>query len=224
MTLPQLRSKFDGILSSLNSNPTVNFCSAVESAYEAYVLARVIKEYARVYGGVTNIVHPSSSSFLNQKPGKFRTTRAFKVTYNSGGTFYFATDIEVYGLTTMQAKAPLGVKFEADVVVIHEHHVQEVDQVFRGYPAPQHLDSVYECKFGTFSKGQLRELLGLRRHISMLHGSLYLPSPPDPNALDYRPVRNASPSIGVKMARPKQLDFFDIHTQLLYDLQQIVIN
>lgn len=224
MTLPQLRSKFDGILAGLNSNPTINFCGAVEAAYEAYVLATSIREYARVYSGVSNIVHPSSSSFLNQKPGKFRTARAFKVTFGSGESFYFATDIEVYGLAARHSNAPSGVKFEADVVVIHEKFVGDIDRSFSGYPAPQHLDSVYECKFGSFSKGQLRELLGLRRHISVLQGFYLHASPPDPTALDHRPVRNADPSIAIKMARPMNHSFFDIQTQLLYDLQQIVVS
>jgi hypothetical protein len=222
MTTGQLRTKFDTILGNLNSNPTINFCNAVEAAFEALVLASAISEYARVYGGVRAITHPSSPQFLNQKPGKFRTARAFKVKFNSGQSFYFATDIELYGLAGM--KRPLGIKFEADVVVIDKTHIIDIDRIYRGYPAPQHLHSVYECKFGKYNKGQLRELLGLRRHVSFLRGDHVTPIPPQPNALDQRPIVNADPTIAVKMARPYARAFFDMQTQMLYDLQQIVVN
>lgn len=223
MTLVQLRNKFDSILNGLNGNTTINFCTAVENAYEAYVLVTAIKEYGRIYGGIA-FMHFPSSAFLNQKPGRFQRARAFKVKFHSGPTLFFAADVEIHGLAAKDTHQPIGIKFEADVVVIQEQHVTEVETTFRGYPAPQHLMGVYECKFGSYNKGQLRELLGLRRHVSFLSNNLIPNMHHQPNALHQRAVLNARPMIHVTMARPKNHSFFDLQTQLLFDLHQIVVN
>lgn len=223
MNLLLLRAKFDSILGQLNLHPTVGFCGKVEAAFEALTMAHVMREYARIHNGVININHPRYPHFLNQKPGKFTTFRAFEVTFNGGHEYYFATDVEVWGLKAMETRRPIGIKFEADVVVIRKEYAQEIHKDFNDYPAPHHLDCVCECKFGEYNKGQLRELLGLRRHISYLRGTQSI-SILEPSALYYEQVNNAFPVIPVFMTRPRNLTFFDKETASMYDLKQVVIN
>ena len=219
MDLILLKAKFNSILGRLNSHPTVNFCNKVEAAFEALTMARMMQEYARIHGGVVSIVHPTSSAFLNQKPGTFKRSRAFEVTFTSGDVYYFATDVEVWGLNAREADRPMGIKFEADVVVIRSQYTAEIHKRFSNYPAPQHLDCVCECKFGEYNKGQLRELLGLRRHISILinrdTNTVF-----EPSALFSFRINNASPVVAIFMARPRNLAFFDIASAALYDLRQ----
>lgn len=224
MTLQQLKNKFNRLVRELNNNKKIDmgFSTVVTSGYEALVLAEVMKEYRRVYGRVKRVDPPAKGVFLNQKGGFFRTDRAFEVTFLSGEAFFFAADIEIYGLQCTIDNKPHGVKFEADIIVIPTEKVAEVLSAFRGYPAPQHLHAVYECKFGKYDKGQLRELLGLRRHLSRLIDGDVAPRH-DPNALHEFVCKNAKPSIPIKMVRPKLQKFFDEETANLYDLQQLAI-
>jgi|GEM_PF-2579506 len=225
MTLPQLKTKFNRLVRELNNNKKIDmgFSTIVASGYEALVLAQVMKEYRRVYGRVSKVDAPAQGIFLNQKGGQFRTERAFRVSFQSGAVFFFATDIELFGLKSKIEKRPCGLKFEADVVVISEKHIDEVLDLFGGYPGPQHLDAVYECKSGKYDKGQLRELLGLRRHLSMLRENFMSLRPVDAKRLHHFTCLNASPAIPIKMVRPKLEKFFDEETANLYDLQQLAI-
>lgn len=224
MDLTLINAKFNSILSSLNSHPTVNFCTAVESGYEALTLAHVIQEYARILGGVHTMIHPASQRFLNQKNAPFTIERSFKVSFNDGSTFYFATDVEVHGLPALESRSPIGDIFEADIVVIPEKSALDIVQNYYGFPAPQHLHSVYECKFGQYKKSHLRELLGLRRHVSFVRGPIRNGQfSLDPNSLFYRAVINSRPAIAVKMVRPKYLNFFSPDAQHFFDLHQIVV-
>jgi hypothetical protein len=219
MTLTQLKNKFNNLLSNINGSTSVNFSTTVAAGYEALTLASVMQEYKRVYGQILNFTHPASNSFVNQKPGKFRLNRSFKIEFQNGNTFYFATDLEVFGLEAYQQQKPIGVLFEADVVVIPESQASDVINNFNGYPAPQHIDSAYECKFGKYNKGQLRELLGLKRHLSFLGPS----SSTGPTIFSAQ-IINSNPPIPLKMVRPRLQKFFDISTARLYDLEQIIIN
>ena len=108
---------------------------------------------------------------------------------------------------------------KADVVVVPEPLANDVINNFGGYPAPQHIDSAYECKFGSYQKGQLRELLGLKRHLGYLNGSA-AKTP----TLFTTPILNSHPAIALKMVRPRRLKFFDKTTASLYDLEQIIVN
>ncbi|MEQ8909533.1 MAG: hypothetical protein RIC95_10100 [Vicingaceae bacterium] len=219
MTLPQLKNKFNGLLGTLNGSSSTNFATTVAAGYEALALAAVMNEYKRVYGRIRSFAQPTNSRFLNQKPGKFRINRSFKIEFNNGQSFYFAADIEVFGLEAFNKKIPIGILFEADVVVIPENCANDVINNFRGYPAPQHIDSAYECKFGQYNKGQLRELLGLKRHLCYLNG----PPSRKPTLFSLQ-INNSQPEIALKMVRPKRHKFFDRPTSLLFDLEQIVVN
>lgn len=219
MSIAALRSKFDHLLTTINGSTSTNFSTTVETAYEALVLARVMTEYHTVYGTIQSVIYPSHISFLNQKPGKFRVSRSFKIEFTGGHSFYFAADVELLGLNALKAGRPEGVKFETDVVVVPEHAVNDVINLFDGYPAPQHLDSIYECKFGSYNKGQLRELLGLKRHTSFLQSSLHIRP-----TLFSQTVNNSYPAIAIKMARPVVHRFFDRATATFYDLEQIIVN
>jgi hypothetical protein len=226
MTLQALKSKFNKLVRELNNNRRVDmgFSTVVEAGYEALVLAQVMKEYRRIHGPAIRVEPPARGSFLNQKPGQFRTDKAFEITFQKGRSFYFATDIELFGLYCTVDKRPHGMLFEADIVVIPVENIVEVLSTFRGYPAPQHLHAVYECKFGKYNKGQLRELLGLRRHLSALNGNDVATRHPDPTALHEYVCKNAKPSIPIKMVRPRLQKFFDQETANLYDLQQLAIS
>jgi hypothetical protein len=161
---------------------------------------------------------------LNQAPGKFSIDKSFRIDFANGESYYFAADVEVFGLTAMLQNSPQGMLFEVDVVVIPKQRVHDMLNNYRGYPAPQHIDSVYECKFGKYHKGQLRELLGLRRHISYLEGdSIRHAINHVPNHLFYFEILNSSPPIPVKMIRPLRCSFFDLATASLYDMQEVVI-
>jgi len=219
MSLEALKTKFNSLLSNINGSNSINFATTVETGYEALALAAVMTEYNRVYGRINSLTHPTNSKFLNQKPGKFRIDRSFKIEFQSGQTFYFAADIEVFGLEAFNQNRPIGILFEADVVVIPEPLANDVINNFRGYPAPQHIDSAYECKFGSYHKGQLRELLGLKRHLSYLNGNAARTP-----ILFTTPVLNSHPSIALKMVRPRRHKFFDKTTATLYDLEQIIVN
>lgn len=216
--LQQLKNRFNGLLISINGSSSTNFSTTVETGYEALVLAAVMTEYRRVHGTITSLIHPTSSSFLNQKPGRFRIDRSFKMDFANGISFYFAADIEVFGLVALNNSAPMGALFEADIVVIPELKAKDVINNFWGYPAPQHLDSAYECKFGSYHKGQLRELLGLKRHLCFLGGH---PST-KPQLFDI-PNQQSRPDIALKLVRPRIQMFFDNITASLYDLEQIVV-
>ncbi|HLG40487.1 MAG TPA: hypothetical protein VI461_12495 [Chitinophagaceae bacterium] len=222
MTTQSLRKKFNSILGHLNSGSTTNFCNKVEAAFEALTLAHIMQEYSRIHGNANKVSQPTHPHFLNQKPGRFTTERAFEVTFKDGNEFYFATDVEVWGLNAYQANGRRGIKFEADVVVIRTEYAADIDMNFDGYPAPQHLDCLCECKFGKYNKGQLREMLGLRRHVSYLKNN-GATSTQDPAALYQMAVNNTFPVIPLFMARPKSLAFFDNDTAGLYDLKQVVI-
>lgn len=219
MSLASLKAKFNTLLTGINGSVSGNFATTVETGYEALVLAAVMQEYKNAYGPLTRLTHPVSSNFLNQKPGKFRIDRSFRMDFQSGESFYFAADIEVFGLEAFNRSTPVGILFEADVVVIPEPFATDVINNFRGYPAPQHIHSAYECKFGSYHKGQLRELLGLKRHLSYLNGP-----PAATQTLFSRQVLNSHPPIALKMARPRIHKFFDRTTATLYDLEQILIN
>jgi hypothetical protein len=218
MSLQNLKTQFDKLLSNLNASGTLNFASTVEAGFEALTLAEVMNEYKKVYGNILRVTNPASNKFLNQSPGRFRVERSFKIEFSSGLVFYFAADIEVFGLGALREDKPLGILFEADVVVLSEEHIQDILHNFRGFPAPQHIDSAYECKFGQYNKGQLRELLGLRRHLSYLS-----PSNSTATLLFNEWVRHSNPPIALKMVRPRTHIFYDIQTAKLYDLEQIIV-
>jgi hypothetical protein len=209
MTLQASKNKFNKLVRELNNNRRIDvgFSTVVEAGYEALVLAQVMKEYRRVYGPATRVEPPALRTFLNQKPGQFRTDKAFEVTFQKGRSFYFAADIELFGLYCTIDKRPHGMLFEADIVVIPTENLVEVLSTFRGYPAPQHLHAVYECKFGKYNKGQLLELLGLRRHLTALDGRDVAARQPDPAALHEFVCKNAYPSIPIKMVRPRLQKF-----------------
>ncbi len=221
MSLAALKTKFNSLLSNINGSTSTNFATTVETGYEALALAAVMTEYKRVYGRIDRLTHPTNGKFLNQKPGKFRTGRSFKIEFQSGETFYFAADIEVFGLEAFNQNRPIGVLFEADVVVIPEQFANDVINNFRGYPAPQHIHSAYECKFGSYHKGQLRELLGLKRHLCYLNGNATATATA---TLFTTQIVSSSPAIALKMIRPRVHKFFDRTTATLYDLEQIIVN
>jgi len=219
MSLATLRSRFDSLLTAINGTSSSNFSTRVENAYEALVLARVMTEYHAVYGTIRSFSFPIHAGFLNQSPGRFFVERSFKIVFASGQTFYFSADVEIFGLKAYNIGSPVGIKFEADVVVIPETAVTDITNIFNGYPAPQHLDSIYECKFGSFNKGQLRELLGLKRHITFLQRPRHLKP-----RLFSQQIHNSNPPIAVKMARPTVRRFLDGATADFYDLEQIIVN
>lgn len=220
MKLAAIKRKFDRLLGKLSAPGSTKFSSTVESAYEALVLADVMNEYVRVEGPITNIIAPPSGEFLNQAPGRFRKERAYRLDFASGNSCFFAADIELHGLGGLG-----GTLFEADVVVIPVRFADDVIAHFNGYPGPPHISSLYECKFGKYSKGHLRELLGLRRHISVLNAhSTSLSAASDTTALYKMKVINAAPPIPIKLVRPRQLAFFDQRTAALFDLDQLKIS
>jgi len=219
MSLASLKSKFNALLANINGSTTINFATTVETGYEALALARIMQEYKTVYGTISNFTHPTNNKFLNQKPGKFRIDRSFKIDFRSGDSFYFAADIEVFGLEAFNHNNPVGILFEVDIVVIPSVHANEVINTFKGYPAPQHIHSAYECKYGSYNKGQLRELLGLKRHLCYLNNSAITSS-----TLFSTKILKSNPPIVLNMVRPRQQIFFDFATAQLYDLEQIIVN
>lgn len=222
MSLARLKTRFNSILTSINGSSATGFSTSVENAFEALTLVTVMNEYKRVYGNIHTLVHPTNPKFLNQKPGNFWIERSFRIDFVSGHSFYFTADVEVFGLEALNTNSPSGVLFEADVIVIPTDKVNDIINNFNRHPAPQHIDSAFECKYGHFNKSQLRELLGLKRHLSYIngHGRHTAVSTPQ---LFSMPVRNSTPPIALKMARPRRLTFFDLNTARLYDLEQIVV-
>lgn len=219
MTLADIKLKFDGLLGSISAPGSTRFSTTVEKAYEALVLADVMREYVRIEGAINTIAPPAAGEFLNQGPGMFRKERSYRIDFTNGKSFYFAANINVFG-----QNAPHGIKFEADIIVIPAHKTDDVINHFDSYPAPKHLSFVAECKFGQYSKGHLRELLGLRRHLTLLKSSSSsIAAATDLNSLYHRRTLNSDPVIPIKLARPSALDFFDDPTAVLFDLQDIVI-
>ena len=221
MSLTTLKNKFNSLLLALNGSSSTKFSNTVEAGYEALTLVTVMNEYKRIYGPVKNLIHPTNNKFLNQSPGRFRIDRSFKVDFVSGDSFYFAADIEVFGLEAYNQHIPVGVLFEADVVVIPESMENDVINNFNGYPAPQHIHSAFECKFGKYHKSQLRELLGLKRHLCYIGRQKRTPRT---KSLFGTQIVKSRPSIALKMVRPRRLKFLDRPTASLYDLQQIIVN
>ncbi len=214
-SIEQLRERFDGILADIKGNPITEFTKMAEMAYEALICVKTINEYSKVYGPPLKIENPDA--FLNQKPGRFISTKAFKVNF-SEKSFYFATDVECFGLAAFETGKPIGDIFEADVVVINTDHEYEIENTFGGYPAPQHLDAAYECKFGAYHKSQLREMLGFRRHLSYCSNN-HISSKIEPFGLL---TEKCVPKIQMIMFRSKNLPFLQLETADFYDLHQIV--
>lgn len=212
-----IRRKFDTLLRGVKGTPTAEFTKMAEMGFEALVCVNTISEYAKLYGMPIHIDNPAS--FLNQKPGKFRPTKAFRVSFPNE-TLYFATDVECYGLPATQAGTPIGDVFEADVVVIKERHIDEIMNVYKGYPAPHHLEAAYECKFGKYNRSQMRELLGLRRHLSfqIVHKPYRFEDTPFGKETKF-----AEPKVQVIMFRSTSADFLKPETAELYDLHQIIL-
>lgn len=213
-TVDDLKKIFDTLLGNIKGSPLAQFTKTAEIAYEAVICAHTINEYAKVYGAPMSVINPVT--FLNQKGGKFNPLKAFKVQFPNE-TFYFATDVECYGLAAYDAGAPIGDIFEADIVVINEKHEQEIKTKFSGIPAPQHLDAAYECKFGKYEKSQLRELLGFRRHVSYITDQVTFKKFPFSQS-----KLNTAPPLQVILFRPTNETFFTKDSANLYNLQQIV--
>ena len=218
-TLTDLKKEFDSLLANINGSPVLSFTSMAEMAYEAVVCVRAINEYSSIYGPPISVVNPKK--FLNQKPGKFHPTRSFRVQFKSV-TFYFATDVKCHGLAAFNVGQANGDVFEADVVVIEDKYVNEIQSRFHGMPGPQHLNAAYECKFGKYSKGQLRELLGFRRYMSLLTRN-------GPNSTTHpmgHPFRamtsHSAPEVQIILFRPRALNFLTRSAADYYDLSQIV--
>lgn len=212
-----LKNEFDRLLNNVKGGPTAQFTKMAEMAFEAVICAKAINEYAKVYGQPVAVTNPVQ--FLNQKPGKFDPAKSFKVQFPAT-TFYFATDVECYGLAALLAGGPAGDIFEADVVVIHERHVPNILNNYGGLPAPQHLNAAYECKFGAYHKSQLRELLGFRRHLSLLD----MPTTSNHQS-GYpfgRKVPRSNPDVQILLFRPQHLTFLHPDTAGMYDLYQEV--
>jgi hypothetical protein len=222
MSLAIFKEKYNDLLGQLKGAAAdLSFIKTKEKGFEALVFVSVITEYARMKDGVKQIHTPPSRVFLNMGPGKLKLDKAYRIEFNNGETFVFAADVEVFGLVAYKAQQPAGTLFEADIIVVPAQHVKDILYDFRGYPAPQHLHSAFECKHGKYHKGQLRELLGFRRHLSFL-SSPKLPSPR--NFLFGYGVQHSNPPIIVNLVRPRRFKFFDKETANLYDLQQLVIN
>ena len=213
-----IRDKFDKLLKNIKGKPTSEFTKMAEMGFEALVCVKTINEYVKIYGSPVSVVNPKS--FLNQKPGKFNPEKAFKISFNAA-TYYFATDVECYGLPAAKQMRPIGDIFEADVVVINEKFVDEIIDGYNGYPAPQHLEAAYECKFGKYNKSQLRELLGFRRHLSFQ----YVNNPYKYEQTPYdKETTFADPKVQIMMFRSLDTDFLQNETAKLYDLHQIVLD
>lgn len=114
----------------------------------------------------------------------------------------------------------MGDVFEADVVVIDECHIHEIMTTYKGNPAPHHLEAAYECKFGKYNRSQMRELLGLRRHLSFLF--VDKPYIHEDAAFD-KETKFAKPKVQIIMFRSANAVFLKPETADLYDLHQIII-
>jgi len=212
-----IRKKFDALLGKIKGKPTAEFTKMAEMGFEALVCVQTINEYAKIYGMPVSIVNPLT--FLNQKPGKFWPNKAFKVEFSSN-IYYFATDVECYGLPATQAGKALGDVFETDVVVINERHIHEIMTDYNGHPAPHHLEAAYECKFGKYNRSQMRELLGLRRHLSFQ--IVAKPYVFEDTAFG-KETRFADPKVQVIMFRSSHAQFLQLETANLYDLHQVIL-
>lgn len=217
MDTATFKNKFNVILTNLGGSATVTFAIAVENAYEAYAVAKAIEEYANLRGGVSNITPPTANKLFNQSPGMLWVAKCYIVTFKNGEEFYFTADVEVYGLPAIPG-SPAGDKFEVDVLVVKGSHILDILGRYGGYPAPQHIDCVFECKYGKKKKGQLRELLGLRRHLTLLS-----PLNQPHNHVFGIQVANSHHPIPIVMVRPTYAPFFDRATMNYYDLHQEVL-
>ncbi|KRT17886.1 hypothetical protein ASU31_00910 [Pedobacter ginsenosidimutans] len=211
-----IKKKFDHLLRNIKGKPMASFTKMVEVGFEALVCVNAINEYATLYGNPILVTNPKV--FLNQKPGRFIPEKSFKVEFSSE-TFYFATDVECFGLAAMRELAPVGDKFEADLVIIKAQYMYDIQNNYNGYPAPQHLHATYECKFGKYSKSQQRELLGFRRHVSYCRPSRF----PIYHAPFGKSTLNSVPEIQIIMFRPLHTDFFQYETAKIFDLHQVII-
>ncbi|WP_316763680.1 hypothetical protein [Pedobacter aquatilis] len=212
-----IRRKFDALLHKVKGKPTAEFTKMTEMGFEALVCVETINEYARIHGMPRSIDNPAI--FLNQKPGRFNPGKAFRVEFGTE-TYFFATDVECFGLVASQQRRAIGDVFEADVVVIHERHVNEILRDYGGYPAPHHLEAAYECKFGKYNRSQMRELLGLRRHLSFQFTNKL----PSHNDVAFRKETTfAEPNVQIIMFRSSPADFLEPETANLYDLHQIIL-
>jgi hypothetical protein len=214
--LKEIRKKFDSLLKNLNADPIHKFSSTAEKAYEAYTLSKIIKEYSNNCSGIANIKNPDGNLFLNQGPGFFHPNRCFKVLFNNGQEFFFGANIELWGLPACEFKKPIGDYFEADVVVIESKHEKEIIESYKRRPAPQHLHSIFECKYGSYNKGQIRELIGIRRHLSFIGPGLSITHSYPFNCI----IGNCNPEIRIVLVRPRSIRFLKPVYRAFYALTQ----
>lgn len=195
--LTELIEDVDSILTSLAiiSNDGYDYVTKVERAYELKALVTILKKFIDSQGrnNIINIISPIKE--INLNGGAFDVDKCFRVSLVDGSTYFFTTDVECLGISYNQTGAKD--KFEADIIV-----VKDLSRISNNYPLPEALHAAYECKFGAYKKSQLRELLGLKRHLSLLQDR---------------------GKIEIKIIRPAPQPFFNIAAAVFFDVSQDII-
>jgi hypothetical protein len=129
--------------------------------YELYVLSRVIQDLA-TRGFICTFI--GSSLQFKAIPGKLKTSDPhFEITPPKQGTtlLYLFVDIEFDSLGSHHVSvSDKSLRHEIDIVVV---------DVNAGYPSCKNIALGVECKaVANFSKSILKEVLGVRRELSLL--------------------------------------------------------
>lgn len=102
---------------------------------------------------------------LKEKPSQIKSTDAyFEGTHRlTGRKIRVYTDVEVRGLGSVMGGA-------TDLSSYHEVDLVVVDPSVTGRPEPDDLYLGIECKSGAFGKSIIKEVLGVKRELSLLTG------------------------------------------------------
>lgn len=167
LTLAQVKTRIDGILGKYASTgaPATSLVSSQLTAgkvYEAWVLCDVLS-HLRYDEGFTITLRQGNKPRLKSAPGPINRAYpyfAIQGPYWSGEVW---TDVEFLTLSYSQRGAVLPQSSD-----YHELDILVVPPGTTGRPTHDEVVLGVECKNTSYSKGLLREILGVRRELSYL--------------------------------------------------------
>ena len=133
--------------------------------YELYCLSKVVEELHRRNYKIHLV---GSTVDFKASPGNIDRSRSYFIIHGSRGGFELHVDIEV---TTLGSSLSRGEN--SDRSAYHEIDIVVVDKDSNGRPSHKQLALGVECKaHAIFRKSTLKEILGLRRELSLLTRNL----------------------------------------------------
>lgn len=171
LDLQAAKERIDGLLSEyrrLSTEPSTSLLPAALTTgkvYEAWVLCMVL-ERLHMEEGYLVVLKRSSKIALKSSPGPINRHYPYFELTRSGSELELWTDVEFRAMSSGWPRAPL------DASGHHELDLIVVPPLTQGRPRHQDVLLGVECKNTAYSKALFREILGVRRELSLLRGPL----------------------------------------------------